>query len=136
MGEPSTDFMRLFLSRRGQVIISSFLILFPVSMARSLAGLAKFSGIALAAILTIIACTLGVAPTLPESLKGDTTAPFPIIKPEGIPAALGVFCFAYVCQHNILLNYKSLKNATEKRFATVARVSIGVTVLLTLAVGM
>lgn len=91
---------------------------------------------ALAAILTIITCTLGVAPTLPENLKGDVSAPFPIIKPEGIPAAIGVFCFAYVCQHNILLNYKSLKNSTEKRFATVARVSIGVTVLLTVAIGM
>lgn len=45
MGEPSTEFMKLFLSRRGQVILSSFFVLFPVSMARSLAGLAKFSGI-------------------------------------------------------------------------------------------
>lgn len=71
-------------------------------MSRSLAGLAKFSGIALAGIVFIIGCVVGVAPSVPDSFKGDS--PLSIISARGIPSAIGILAFAYVCQHNVLLN--------------------------------
>ncbi|KAJ3211954.1 hypothetical protein HK099_007878, partial [Clydaea vesicula] len=57
-------FVNAIISRRGQVILTSFFILFPVSMAKTLAPLAKYSGFALSAIFFISLSVLFVGPTL------------------------------------------------------------------------
>lgn len=136
MGSPQTDFMRWFLSRRGMVILTSILILFPVSSQRTLHGLGKFSLFALGCIIFIIFVVVIDAALLPESYKGDTSAPLPFIKPEGITAAIGTFAFAYVCQQNILLNFHSMKNATINKFKRCIQDVMVLTVLLTVIVGL
>lgn len=133
IGEPSTEFMKWIMRRRAVVMLASFCVFLPVSMSRSLAGLARYSGIALAGIVFIIGCVVGLAPSVEQSYKGNV--PISTIIPSGIPSAMGVIGFAYVCQHNVLLNYSSMKDATPRRFRNVAGISIGVTVVLTLICG-
>jgi sodium-coupled neutral amino acid transporter 11 len=133
IGQPSTKFMEWMMRRRAVVMLASFCVFLPVSMSRSLAGLAKYSGIALAGIVFIIGCVVSVAPSVEPTFKG--TSPISIVEVAGIPSAIGVIAFAYVCQHNVLLNYNSMKDATPRRFRNVAGVSIGVTVVLTLICG-
>lgn len=90
--------MRFLLSRRGIINASAAFIVFPVSMARSLAHLGKFSGIALTAIVTIIGCILGVGIgglNDTENVLGKED--ISLFRPAGIPAAISVFSFAYVC---------------------------------------
>ncbi|KAJ3378562.1 hypothetical protein HDU92_007310 [Lobulomyces angularis] len=133
-------FVNAIISRRGQVILTSFFILFPVSMAKTLAPLAKYSGFALSAIFFISLSVLFVGPTLEggpnpgKFWKGSE--PISFIKFDGIPSAIGIFCFAYVCQHNILLNYCSLKNRNIRRFKQVIQFSVGSAVLLTVIIGL
>jgi sodium-coupled neutral amino acid transporter 11 len=103
MGEPQTEFMKLFLSRRGQLIIISILVLLPISLNRSLSGLANFSIIALIGIMFTIGSLLAVGPTLSPEFAG-TPGPISIINPGGISRAIGVFSFAFVCHQNLLLN--------------------------------
>lgn len=134
MGSPQTEFMSVFLSRRGQINLICFLIIFPISLARSLAHLGKYSGVALAAIVTIFVSVLAVGPMLPGPFKGSE--PISIIKGDGIAGAISVFSFAYVCQHNVMLNYAALKNATPARFAKVTRISLTGAVVFTLTIAM
>jgi amino acid permease len=125
MGEPQTDFMRLFLSRRGQLIIISVVVLLPISLNRSLAGLANFSIVALAGILFTIGALLAVGPSLPTNLAG-TPGPISIINLSGVSRAIGVFSFAFVCHQSLLLNYHQMTNVANKlgKFETVSKVAM------------
>jgi len=58
---------------------------------------------------------------LPE-LKGSQDGKFSIIAP-GVFQAIGVISFAFVCHHNSLLIYGSLRTPTLDRFAKVTHVS-------------
>lgn len=127
--------MDFFLSRRGQVILISVFILFPISSSRSLGALGKFSGFALAGIVFIIFSVISIAPNLNSEYKGDTSSPLSFIKAGGISSAISTFSFAYVCQQNILLNYHSMKMASVKNFRKVILTVILVTVSLTFLVG-
>ncbi|KAL3899290.1 MAG: hypothetical protein SGCHY_002149 [Lobulomycetales sp.] len=136
MGEPQTEFMRLFLSRRGILTIVSLGILLPVSLNRGLASLSYFSAFALLGIFFIIVTLLALGPSLPEEFAG-TPGPLSIINFRGIHRAIGVFSFAYVCHQNLLLNYHQMQNTPRKleKFASVAKLSMALTVAMTCLVG-
>lgn len=94
-----------FVARRSQVILVSLCIILPVSMSRSLAGLAKFSGLALIGIFFMITAILVVSPTVPREYKGAVDEPIKFLQFNGIMNAFGVLGFAYTCHHNLILNY-------------------------------
>lgn len=62
---------------------------------------------------------------MPKELKGDFT-PGTFIINDGIFQAIGVISFAFVCHHNSLLIYGSLRKPTLDRFARVTHFSTGI----------
>ncbi|KAJ3397527.1 2-oxoglutarate dehydrogenase complex E2 component [Lobulomyces angularis] len=122
----------LLLSRRALIIIVSVGLLFPVSLSRSMAGLAKFSGVAMFMVFFIIMATLFTS--VPTSFKGAEEVTF--VKIAGIPSAIGSFSFAYVCHHNLLMNYHEMKNKNLKTFSRVTKVSLLIAVVLTIGVAL
>ena len=61
-------------------------------------------------------------------LRGDPSKRFSFVEP-GIFQAIGVISFAFVCHHNSLLIYGSLRTPTLDRFATVTHVSTVVSLI-------
>ena len=135
MGKPQTDFMVFFLSRRGMIIILDLLVLLPISMAKSMAGLAKFSGLAMLFVLIIAISLIADAPFVSQDYLGDTSQPLSIFNIDGLAGAINVFAFAYVCQHNLLLNYHQMKNKNLETFAKINKVTLPVTCVLTIMIG-
>ena len=91
-GEQEDQFMRILFSRRFILSILSLLVLLPISMNRSLNGLAFFSIFALAAIAFIIVVLLATGPSLPAEFAG-TPGTFSIINLGGVSRAIGIFSF-------------------------------------------
>lgn len=82
--------------------------------------------------MAIIVITVIVeGPTLSLSLKGDPGTGFTILEP-GFFEAIGVISFAYVCHHNSMLIYGSLRTPTLDRWNMVTHVSTGVSVIASL----
>lgn len=71
---------------------------------------------------------------LPEDLRG--TEPLSMVKSSGIVSAINVFSFAYVCHHTLLLNYHQMANKSVPLFGKVATVSLMLTVVLTILLGL
>lgn len=80
-------------------------MLLPMSLTRSMAGLAKFSMIGILAILLIIGCVLGVGPTLEADQKG--IEPIVYFRAGGLGTSICILSFAYLCQHALLLSMSS-----------------------------
>jgi sodium-coupled neutral amino acid transporter 11 len=133
--------VQFLCSRRGVILLLSLFALFPLSLFRQLRILAKSSFIGLVSVVTIIICVLSVGPNLGEDpetgeyLTGDPGIPLSVINPLGIPSAISVLAFAYVCQQNVLLNFYNMKEPTVKRFRPVALASILITMVLLIAMG-
>ena len=81
------------------VLLTSWLVLFPISLAKSLAKLARFSIIALAGIAIILASILASAPGLTNTSFAGTGG-VTTIRFSGIPGGISILCFAFVCHHN------------------------------------
>ena len=134
VGPQSSPFLSFLVSRQGMVLLVSVFILFPVSCSKNLAGLAKFSGFALSAILFIVISIISIAPTLPDEYKGAQTT-LSIIHVSGISSAIATFSFCYVCHHNILLNFNAMKGKSIKTFSRVVAAVLTIAMILTMAVG-
>jgi len=67
-------------------------------------------------------------------LKGDVSKRFSFMGSE-IFQAIGVISFAFVCHHNSLLIYGSLRTPTLDRFATVTHISVSVSLLFCMLLG-
>ena len=68
-------------------------------------------------MIVIIITVLIEGPRMPADLRGPVTGSLFIN--NGVFQAIGVISFAFVCHHNSLLIYGSLKTPTMDRFATV-----------------
>lgn len=86
--------------------------------------LAKASTLALISMLVIIATVVIEGPQLPAEARGALRGS--LLINDGIFQAIGVISFAFVCHHNSLLIYGSLRTPTMDRFATVTHWSTGV----------
>lgn len=95
---------------------------YPLSLYRDISKLARASGFALVGMLIIVASVLIEGAHVSEDLKGSPDERFSIIKPQ-VFQAIGVISFAFVCHHNSLLIYGSLKTPTLDRFAKVTHIS-------------
>lgn len=73
-------------------------------------------------MLIIVTSVLIEGPHVPPELKGDPSKRLTVIGP-GVFQAIGVISFAFVCHHNSLLIYGSLRTPTLDRFAKVTHIS-------------
>ncbi|KAH9881187.1 hypothetical protein J1614_001682 [Plenodomus biglobosus] len=86
--------------------------------------LAKASGLALLSMIIIIVTVVTQSFRVPPELKGELHGS--IVIHSGIFEAIGVIAFAFVCHHNSLLIYGSLRKPTIDRFARVTHYSTSI----------
>ncbi|KAI0277633.1 transmembrane amino acid transporter protein-domain-containing protein [Russula aff. rugulosa BPL654] len=112
----------LFTDRRFIIIFTTIGVSYPLSLYRDIHKLSIASSFALCGMLIIVFSVMFEGRLVSPLLKGDPSKRFSFIEP-GIFQAIGVISFAFVCHHNSLLIYGSLRTPTLDRFATVTHVS-------------
>ncbi|MCJ1470545.1 hypothetical protein MMC07_009191 [Pseudocyphellaria aurata] len=130
---PSTPYLWLLTNRKAVIIVFILGISFPLSLYRDISKLAKASTLALISMSVIIITIIIQGERVPPDLRGDLRGSLFIR--SGIFQAIGVISFAFVCHHNSLLIYGSLKEPTMDRFAKVTHysTSISMAACLTMA---
>ncbi|KAG8747172.1 hypothetical protein FRC10_002221 [Ceratobasidium sp. 414] len=133
----TTPVLSILTHRKFIVILCTTCISYPLSLYRSIASLARASTFALIGMLIIVTTVLFEESRVAPELKGSqaSSVKFSLIQPQ-IFQAIGVISFAFVCHHNSLLIYGSLRTPTMDRFDRVTHVAAGVSLVacLTLAI--
>ena len=141
---PTTPFLWLLTDRRAVIVVFILGISYPLSLYRDIAKvriltivlqcsltnklqLAKASTLALVSMLVIIITVITQGVRIPSSDRGELRGLL-FIAP-GVFQAIGVISFAFVCHHNSLLIYGSLRKPTLDRFARVTHWSTGVSMV-------
>lgn len=111
-------------ANRGFVIsFCTIVISFPLSLYRNIESLSKASAIALVSMVVIIASVIVRGPMMPAELKGDPHLRLTIVYPTKLIRSIAVISFAFVCHHNSLLIYGSLKEPSMDKFGKVTHYS-------------
>ena len=113
-----------FLANR-QFVITFFTlaISYPLSLYRNIEKLSKASAIALVSMVVIIVAVTIRGPAMPAELKGDPSLRFTIVNISNLVRSISVISFAFVCHHNSLLIYGSLKEPSMNKFGQVTHYS-------------
>ncbi|KYG44739.1 hypothetical protein M433DRAFT_39050, partial [Acidomyces richmondensis BFW] len=124
----------LLTERRAVIVVFVCGISYPLALHRDIALLSKASTFALFSMLLILLTILFRGPSQPPSLRGPITEP--LLHLSGLFPAVGIISFAFVCHHNSLLIYGSLRTPTLDRFAIVTHASTLVSMLACLAMAL
>lgn len=124
----------LLVSRNALIILCTMGISFPLALYRNIAHLAKASALALVSMLVIVLTVVIRGPSVPHSEKPLDFSM--LVINGGVFQAISVISFAFVCHHNSLLIFDSLKTPTLDRFARVTHWSTGVSMVACLALGL
>ncbi|KAH7094361.1 transmembrane amino acid transporter protein-domain-containing protein [Paraphoma chrysanthemicola] len=134
---PSLDdmaFLWLLTDRRAVMILLILGISYPLSLYRDIAKLAKASGFALVSMSVIIVTVITQAFRVPAESRGQLRGS--LIIHSGIFEAIGVISFAFVCHHNSLLIYGSLRKPTIDRFSRVTHYSTSISLVACLVMAL
>ncbi|KAJ6593914.1 AAAP amino acid permease [Mycena capillaripes] len=118
----SVPVLNLFTNRKFIITLCTICVSYPLSLYRDIHKLSRASGLALIGMIIIVVSVLIESPHTSPELKGDPSKRFSVIEP-GVFQAIGVISFAFVCHHNSLLIYGSLRTPTLDRFALVTHIS-------------
>lgn len=124
----------ILVNRQFIIVVCTCLISYPLALNRNIAHLAKASALALVSMLVIVILVIVRGPQLAPEYKG-TFDGHALSVSSGLFQGVSVISFAFVCHHNSLLIYDSLKRPTMDRFATVTHWSTGVSMVACLAMG-
>ena len=125
-------FLSLLGSRQFVISLCTICVSYPLSLYRDIHKLSRASGLALIGMVIIVISVLIESPHVTPELKGDPAQRFTVLGP-GVFQAIGVISFAFVCHHNSLLIYGSLRKPTLDRFAKVTHFSTGVSMIACMA---
>ncbi|EYE97902.1 putative amino acid transporter [Aspergillus ruber CBS 135680] len=127
-------FLWLLTDRRAIIVLFVMGISYPLSMYRDIAKLGKASTLALISMIVIVVAVITQVFRVPQETRGDVKGLLWVN--SGFFQAVGVISFAFVCHHNSLLIYGSLKKPTMDRFAMVTHYSTGVSLLMCLTMAL
>ncbi|OBZ68351.1 Vacuolar amino acid transporter 2 [Grifola frondosa] len=133
----SVPVLFLFTKRQFVIALCTLCVSYPLSLYRDIHKLSRASALALIGMVIIVTSVLIEGPHVTPELVGDPQKRFTILGP-GVFQAIGVISFAFVCHHNSLLIYGSLRTPTLDRFAkndtliNVARFCFGLNMFTTL----
>ncbi|KAK3315329.1 transmembrane amino acid transporter [Apodospora peruviana] len=119
----------LLSDRRVVIVVFTMGISYPLALYRDIAKLAKASTLAVIGMGIILVTVLvqgALAPAEDRGKLGDWRL---LVINDGVFQAIGVISFAFVCHHNSLLIYGSLKTPTIDRFSRVTHYSTGVSMV-------
>ncbi|KAK3673718.1 hypothetical protein LTR78_006271 [Recurvomyces mirabilis] len=117
----------LLTDRRAIIVLFVLGLSFPLSLYRDIAMLSKASTLALISMIIIIITVVTQGPLQKSELRGQLRGS--LLINDGIFQAIGVISFAFVCHHNSLLIYGSLRTPTMDRFARVTHYSTGISMM-------
>ncbi|ODA83770.1 hypothetical protein RJ55_02286 [Drechmeria coniospora] len=118
----------LLTDRRVAIAVFVMGVSFPLTLYRDIAKLAKASTFALVGMMVIVVTVLVQGALAPSESRGSFSTPLLTVN-GGIFQAIGVISFAFVCHHNSLLIYGSLRTPTIDNFSRVTHYSTGVSML-------
>ncbi|KAK6499560.1 hypothetical protein TWF481_009927 [Arthrobotrys musiformis] len=118
----------LLTNRRAVIVLCVVGISYPLSLYRDIAKLAKASALALVSMLVIVVTVVTQGFFVAKELRGTLSGPLLTLN-SGVFQAIGVISFAFVCHHNSLLIYGSLRKPTLDRFARVTHYSTGISMV-------
>ncbi|KAK2063148.1 transmembrane amino acid transporter [Colletotrichum caudatum] len=118
----------LLANRQVVIVIFVLGISYPLTLYRDIAKLAKASTLALISMGVIVTTVVVQGALTPKSERGSFS-PALLTVNTGIFEAIGVISFAFVCHHNSLLIYGSLKTPTIDRFSRVTHYSTGISMV-------
>ncbi|KAF2690656.1 hypothetical protein K458DRAFT_473818 [Lentithecium fluviatile CBS 122367] len=121
------SFLWLLTNRRAIIIILILGISYPLSLYRDISKLAKASGLALVSMTIIIITVITQSFRVPAESRGQLRGS--ILIHSGLFESIGVISFAFVCHHNSLLIYGSLRKPTIDRFSRVTHYSTGISLI-------
>ncbi|KKY23840.1 putative amino acid transporter [Phaeomoniella chlamydospora] len=127
-------FLWLLTDRRAIIVLFVLGISWPLSLYRDIAMLSKASTLALLSMVIIIITVITQGVSVPSDLKGPISESLSIS--NGMFQAVGVISFAFVCHHNTLLIYTSLRTPTLSRFSTVVHLSTFISLLFCLTMAL
>ena len=90
--------------------------------------------LALISMLVILVTVISQGPRVPSEWKGQLKGS--LLINSGVTQAIGVISFAFVCHHNSLLIYGSLRKPTLDRFARVTHWSTSISMGACLAMAL
>ncbi|GAA5916392.1 Avt2p [Sporobolomyces salmoneus] len=122
IGENVNGFIKFLVSRQVVTFLLTVGISYPLSLYRDIEKLSHASALALVSMVVIVVSVAVRGPGVADSLKGDPSMRWTVLE-SGFFEAIGVISFAFVCHHNSLLIYGSLRTPTLDRFAQVTHVS-------------
>ncbi|PBP21746.1 transmembrane amino acid transporter [Diplocarpon rosae] len=125
----------LLTDRKAVIVIFILGISYPLSLYRDIAKLAKASTLALISMVVILFTVVTQGLMVPKESRGTFSTPLLTIN-SGVFQAIGVISFAFVCHHNSLLIYGSLRTPTIDRFARVTHYSTAVSMIACLAMAL
>ncbi|KAH0827502.1 transmembrane amino acid transporter protein-domain-containing protein [Lanmaoa asiatica] len=114
--------LSLFANRQFIIALCTICVSYPLSLHRDIHKLSRASGLALIGMVIIVTSVLIEGPHADPELKGDPSKRLTVVGP-GVFQAIGVISFAFVCHHNSLLIYGSLRTPTLDRFTRVTHIS-------------
>ncbi|QQK44824.1 Vacuolar amino acid transporter 2 [Penicillium digitatum] len=126
-------FLWLLTDRRAVIVLFILAVSYPLSLYRDIAKLAKASALALVSMVVIVVTVITQGFQVPPESRGEIKSY--LIFNIGFFQAVGVISFAFVCHHNSLLIYGSLKKPTLDRFTRVTHYSTGISLVMCLAMG-
>ncbi|CAK7209314.1 hypothetical protein SCUCBS95973_000397 [Sporothrix curviconia] len=118
----------LLTDRRAVIVVFILAVSYPLTLYRDIAKLAKASTFALVSMIVIIVTVVVQGAMVPAEERGSFSRPLLTVN-SGIFQAIGVISFAFVCHHNSLLIYGSLKTPTIDRFSRVTHISTAVSMV-------
>ncbi|GAA5994259.1 Avt2p [Rhodotorula paludigena] len=128
VGPDPSPVVSFFVSRQVVTTVLTLGISYPLSLYRDIEKLSHASALALVSMVVIVVSVGVRGPGVDDSLKGEADQRWTVLEP-GFFEAIGVISFAFVCHHNSLLIYGSLRTPTLDRFARITHVSTTLSVI-------
>lgn len=113
----------LLSNRQFVILLCTMAISYPLSLYRNIENLSKASAVALLSMVFIIVSVVVRGPAMPADLKGDPSLRLSVVHPANLVRSVSVISFAFVCHHNSLLIYGSLKEPSMDKFRTITHYS-------------
>lgn len=133
-GLKSIPILGILAHRNALIILVTLGISLPLALNRSITKLARASGLALISMLIIVFTVVIRGPMIEKQDEAKFTLPLLTIN-SGIFQSISVISFAFVCHHNSLLIFDSLKIPTMDRFAKVTHWSCFVSMVACIVMG-
>ncbi|WFD35794.1 hypothetical protein MCUN1_002659 [Malassezia cuniculi] len=110
-------------NRRFVIMLCTLAISYPLSLYRNIENLSRASAVALLSMVFIVFAVVFRGPAMPPELTGDPALRFTIVHPKNLVRSISVISFAFVCHHNSLLIYSSLKVPSMDTFRVITHYS-------------